>query len=44
MRPSQYLNLDRREKAFIMACIQIRIEAEEKAEKKAERGAKRGKY
>lgn len=44
MRPSEYLNLERREKAFIIACIQIRIEAEKEAEKKAERGAKRGKH
>ena len=44
MRPIEYLNLEEREKAFIIACIQIRIEAEEKAEKKAERGAKRGKH
>ncbi|MER2006722.1 MAG: hypothetical protein ABS939_04645 [Psychrobacillus sp.] len=35
--PSQYLALDRFERAFIVASIQVKIDAEKKAEKEAKR-------
>ncbi|WP_185807758.1 hypothetical protein [Lysinibacillus telephonicus] len=38
--PSQYLNLPRLEKAFVIASIQVKIEAEKKARKEAERKGK----
>ncbi|QBK27216.1 hypothetical protein DKZ56_13340 [Ureibacillus thermophilus] len=41
--PSQYLALDRYEKAFIIASIQVKIEAEKEARKEAERKSKGGK-
>jgi hypothetical protein len=39
--PGQFVSLPREEKAFIMAAIDIRIEAEKKEAAKAERKAKR---
>jgi len=41
--PSQYLSLPRTEKAFVIASIQVKIEAEKKAQKEAERKGKKGK-
>ena len=41
--PSEYLALPRLEKAFIIASIQVKIEAEKKAQKEAERKGKKGK-
>lgn len=38
MRPTEYLALDRQERAFIIACIDIKIDQEEKALKKAGKG------
>lgn len=35
--PSQFNRLPTREKAFIIAAIQVRVEAEKEAEKKAKR-------
>lgn len=40
MRPSEFVSLDRREKAFIMAAIDVRIEEEKKTAKKAQEGVK----
>lgn len=31
--PSEFLRLERQDKAFVIAAIQLRVEAEEKAEK-----------
>lgn len=42
MLPSQFCELDPQEKAFVVACINIKTEAEEKAAKKA-RGRRKGK-
>ncbi|WP_176481821.1 hypothetical protein [Paucisalibacillus globulus] len=39
--PSQYLNLPKLEKAFIIASIQVKIDAEKKSEQKAKQNAKR---
>ena len=33
--PSQYINLSEKERAFIMACIDIKIEEEKKRKKKS---------
>lgn len=33
--PSQWINLTQRERAFVMASIQIKLEEEKKAQKKA---------
>lgn len=41
--PSQFINLDRYEKAFIMASIEMKIEQDKKAEKQLKRSAKRKK-
>lgn len=38
MLPSVYANLDSRDKAFLIAAIQIKSEQEEKEAKKAKRG------
>lgn len=40
MLPSQYLALDRYEKAFVIASIQVKIDAEKKAEKKVKKAGK----
>jgi len=40
MLPSTFLSLDSQEKAFIIACIDLKIEADKKQMKKAQR--KRG--
>lgn len=40
MLPSQYLSLDQREKAFIVASIQIKIDNDKKAAAKAKREAR----
>lgn len=42
--PSQYINLSQRERAFIIASIQIKIEEEKKAQKKAEAKARARKH
>ena len=42
MRPAVFLNMDEREKAFVIACIDLRIEAEKKAQKKAKKTSKKG--
>jgi hypothetical protein len=34
MRPSEYVALDGQEKAFIIACIDLKIKAEEEQRKK----------
>ena len=36
MLPSVFLNLDEQEKAFVVASIKVRIDAEKEAQKKAE--------
>lgn len=41
--PSQFLELDTQEKAFIIAAIRVKCEAEEKERKKAERKAREAK-
>lgn len=41
MLPSEFTNLDKQEKAFIIAAIQIKIENDKKKEKELERKAKR---
>ena len=41
--PSQWMNLTQREKAFIMACIQIKLEEEKKAKAKAALNARKSK-
>lgn len=33
--PSQYINLNQKERAFVIACIQIKIEEEKKSQAKA---------
>lgn len=37
MLPSTFINLDMQEKAFIIACIDKKIEAEKEEEKKSKR-------
>ncbi|MDP4152593.1 MAG: hypothetical protein Q8865_04005 [Bacillota bacterium] len=34
MLPSQFVNLDKQEKAFVIAAVQLKIEAEQKEAKK----------
>lgn len=41
MLPSQYVELDSQEKAFIIAAITIKMEEEKEQEKKSKRGAKK---
>nr|DAU10369.1 MAG TPA: hypothetical protein [Caudoviricetes sp.] len=43
MLPSQYISLDENEKAFIIAAIQIKIDAEKKKAKEMERKSKKKK-
>ena len=43
MLPSQYLALEESEKAFIIACIDIKAEHDRKEEQKLERKASKGK-
>lgn len=43
MLPSTFLNLPRLERAFLIASVQTKIDAEKKAQKEAERKAKKGK-
>jgi len=38
--PSEFDNLPKYEKAFVIAAVQIKIEADKKSEKEAKRGAK----
>lgn len=38
--PSVFMNLDRQEKAFVIACIQLRAEAEKKEAAKIKNKAK----
>ncbi|MBD5089359.1 MAG: hypothetical protein HDT30_11225 [Clostridiales bacterium] len=42
IRPSEWCAMETNERAFIIAAIQIKIEAEKKERKKAERSAKKG--
>lgn len=42
MLPSKYLSLPRQEKAFIIAAIQMKIEADKQQAKETERKGKRG--
>ncbi len=39
--PSQFINLSRKDRNFIIACIQIKLDEEEEARKKAERKGRR---
>jgi len=41
MLPSEFLNLDRRERAFIVASIEIKIQEEKKREKQMKKNKKR---
>jgi len=41
--PSEFDNLPRYEKAFVIAAVQIKMAADEKNEREAKRGTKRGK-
>ncbi len=41
MLPSQYMNLDDEEKAFVIAAIQVKIESDKKKQKEMERKAKK---
>ena len=41
MLPSQFIELDIQEKAFVIAAIQIKIDSEKKKQKEAERKAKK---
>ncbi len=41
MRPKEFLALDKKEKAFIIAAIQIKAENEPKEPRKAKKGKKR---
>lgn len=41
MLPSQYMNLDEEEKAFVIAAIQIKIENDRKKQKELERKSKK---
>lgn len=42
LTPSQFFNLDRQERAFIIAAIDIRVEREKKKQKEIERKQRRG--
>ncbi|WP_339260984.1 hypothetical protein [Lysinibacillus sp. FSL K6-3209] len=39
--PSEFDNLPKYEKAFVIAAVQIKMDADKKAEKEAKRGGKR---
>lgn len=41
MLPSQYLNLDEEEKAFVIAAIQIKIDNDKKKQKELEKKVKK---
>lgn len=41
MLPSQFLSLDRYEKAFVIAAIDVKVEAEKKKEKELKSKSKR---
>jgi len=41
MLPSQFLELEENEKAFVIASIQLKIEADKKAKKETEKKAKK---
>lgn len=41
--PSEYLNLPNEEKAFVIASVQMKIDAEKKQQKEAERKRSKGK-
>ena len=41
--PSQYINLSRRDRAFIIASIKTKLEEEKKASKKAKSNISKGK-
>lgn len=41
--PSQYLALDRYERAFVIASIQVKIESDKKQEKEAKKQGRKGK-
>lgn len=41
MLPSKFVNLDKQEKAFVVAAIQIKIENDKKKEKEVARKAKK---
>lgn len=41
MLPSKFMNLDKQEKAFVVAAIQIKIENDKKKEKEVARKAKK---
>lgn len=41
MLPSEFIKLDKQEKAFVIAAIQIKIENDKKKEKELERKSKR---
>lgn len=43
MLPSQFIALDRYEKAFVIACINKKIEEEKEQEKKMNKGKGKGK-
>jgi len=43
LTPSAFFALDRRERAFIIAAIEIRVEREKKKQKEIERKSRRGK-
>jgi hypothetical protein len=42
LTPSQFFNLDRQERAFIIAAIDIQVEREKKKQKEIERKQRRG--
>ena len=42
LTPSQFSNLDRQERAFIIAAIEVRVEREKKKQKEIERKQRRG--
>jgi hypothetical protein len=41
MLPSQFVELDENERAFVIAAIQIKIEADKKKQKEIEKNAKK---
>jgi len=43
MRPSEWIEMNDEEKAFIMAAIDIKVENDKKQQKKAERQGRKGK-
>ena len=42
LTPSQFFSLDRQERAFIIAAIDVRVEREKKKQKELERKKRRG--